>query len=475
MNKALYTRILYFIVTVILIVIGVQMFWNYKQYESEKQQLIRDMQTSLDLAVSNYYSGLVSKNNKCYVNEKTIFLENDFKKLGDDHFSAESIFGSKTIDSTFFPTNDSLNAIIVFKNDTVISSNPARQIKMDSLRFEAISNLTSEIMMSLAVDSINIKKLDTLVRQELSRKRIKNLNHFLTVSDITQKQDTLHEASVQSRSELLPLHKEVVLSFDNIAITVLKRNMFALLLSLIFVVAVISLLLYLLYVINKQKALDIIKNDFISNITHEFKTPIATISAAIESVRFFNTDPQKTANYLDITAQQATRLSIMVEKLLETATLDSNDLELHLEHIDLGQLCSRIVASQKLNCGGKAIVFEISSTRNFMVNGDVFHLENAVTNIIENAIKYGGEEINIKISDNNGFVNIAVADGGYALSKKYLPHIFDKFYRIPTGNTHNVKGFGIGLFYSKAIVEQLGGTITVALKPTVFNITLPYV
>ena len=240
--------------------------------------------------------------------------------------------------------------------------------------------------------------------------------------------------------------------------------------------AVILCLFYLLKIINKQKELAEIKNDLISNITHEFKTPITTVSAAIEAINTFNAidDKEKTKKYLAISSSQLKKLHQMVEKLLETATLDSEKLLLQKEEIDVVSLVKNIALKNDFNSEKKSIQFA-SSADKLLVYLDPFHFENAISNLIDNALKYGGNEIEVHINRVLDTLEITVADNGNEIEKNQREKIFDKFHRIPKGNTHNVKGFGIGLYYTKKIVEKHDGKIQLlpSLTNTIFKITLP--
>ncbi|WP_455169637.1 sensor histidine kinase, partial [Aegicerativicinus sediminis] len=231
------------------------------------------------------------------------------------------------------------------------------------------------------------------------------------------------------------------------------------------------------YIIKHQKQLAEIKNDLISNITHEFKTPIATISAAIEGIKNFNSenDPEKTGRYLDMSYQQLGKLNVMVEKLLETATLDSDKLTLELEPVNLNILLESLIRQHQLGQVEKQFSAQIPSEQ-IVINADPFHIENAIGNIIDNAVKYGGNKIEIHLSKNERNTVIEISDSGTRLTPQQMNAIFEKFYRVGEGNVHNVKGFGIGLYYTKKIIEKHHGTIdaTQGNGKTIFRINLPH-
>ena len=234
----------------------------------------------------------------------------------------------------------------------------------------------------------------------------------------------------------------------------------------------------MLKIIQQQKELAAIKNDLISNITHEFKTPIATVSTAIEAIENFNVidDKQKTQKYLTMSAVQLKKLHQMVEKLLETATLDSEQLMLKKETLDVVAMTEKLVNKYQLLSKNKTLIFS-SNLQPIYLNIDVFHFENVISNLIDNAIKYGGSTIEIHINSILKSVEISIADDGDGIEKNQQEKIFDKFYRVPKGNTHDVKGFGIGLYYCKKIVEKHRGILVLSSNnnQTIFKITLPHV
>jgi len=248
------------------------------------------------------------------------------------------------------------------------------------------------------------------------------------------------------------------------------------LLSTLLILSVVSCLFYLLKIINRQKQVSQVKNDLISNITHEFKTPIATIGVALESIKSFNTleDKEKTKSYINMSGEQLTKLNTMVEKLLETATLDSEKLTLNKEELNLVDFVTSITDKHHFLPEDKSLTLEHSHNI-IPINIDVFHFECALNNIIDNAIKYGGNTIAIYLNKTQKLTTISISDTGTSLTKAHKDKIFEQFYRVPKGNTHDIKGFGIGLYYAKTIIEKHQGTIILDLSKshTTFKITLP--
>ena len=254
-----------------------------------------------------------------------------------------------------------------------------------------------------------------------------------------------------------------------------------LLVSLAFMLTLIFSFYYTISTIFKQKKLSEIKNDFISNMTHEFKTPISTISLAVEVLndRSVEKSQERISNYVKMIGDENKRLSLLVENILQTAILDKGEFKLKIQNIDIHTLIEQSIHNINLQVENKdgEIHTELNAVR-AVIQADRIHLTNIIFNLIDNALKYSKENPVIKIttsSDDEG-VFISVQDNGIGISKENQKRIFDTMYRVPTGNIHNVKGFGLGLSYVKAVVEKHGGSIKVESelgKGSTFTLYLP--
>jgi two-component system phosphate regulon sensor histidine kinase PhoR len=240
---------------------------------------------------------------------------------------------------------------------------------------------------------------------------------------------------------------------------------------------------YTINVILKQKRLSEIKNDFINNITHEFKTPISTISLSAEVLLNPNiiSEPERLKNYAKIIQEENNRLKNQVDKVLQLATLDKDTLKLENEDVDLHELIEQSVKSFGLivqQREGK-IVCKLNAEKHTFF-GDKVHISNILYNLIDNAIKYSPVKPEILISTNQykEGIEISIKDNGIGISKEGQKHIFDKFYREPTGDVHDIKGFGLGLNYVKTIVEAYNGKVKLITKEnegSTFVIKLPLI
>ncbi|MDF2190486.1 ATP-binding protein [Paraflavitalea sp. CAU 1676] len=231
--------------------------------------------------------------------------------------------------------------------------------------------------------------------------------------------------------------------------------------SLILLTIVVLALWYLLRIIRREKKLSAIKNDFISNISHELKTPIATITAAVDALEGFGAlqCPEKTKRYLNISREELQRLTEMVNKILNLSVYERQDFALNPEAIDVNEMVESITSRHTL-AGSKEIAFHyLNLAGTTSVQADRVHLYNVVNNLIDNAVKYSADKVVIDICfyRENGYNFISVKDDGIGIAAGDLQHVFDKFYRVPSGNIHKVKGYGLGLNYVKHIIERHGG------------------
>jgi signal transduction histidine kinase len=260
----------------------------------------------------------------------------------------------------------------------------------------------------------------------------------------------------------------------------IKKIIVKVLISLALIANLILAFQFLIKIIKQQKQLADIKDDFIDNLTHEFKTPIATISAAIEGMQKFNAleNKEKTARYLEISKSELTRLNDMVTKLLNISVYEKNNLTLSLHHVDLVQLVSDVMTMEKFRAV-KPVKFTVDIAEDVRhITADPLHFKNVLINLVDNAVKYSNDAVDITfigLNIKNQLV-LKVNDNGIGIPANQLKHVFDKFYRVPTGDLHNVKGSGLGLSYVRSVVEAHGGTISVNSEINVrteFIISIP--
>lgn len=230
----------------------------------------------------------------------------------------------------------------------------------------------------------------------------------------------------------------------------------------------------------RQRRLAEAKNEFISNITHELKTPVATVGVAIEALKNFNAmqDPQRTKEYLDISSNELQRLSLLVDKVLKLSMFENQEVELQYEPVNLGQLVKEVKSSLKLQMEKNQAAITVHTGGNLDMQGDRLHLQSVVFNLLDNALKYGKGQpvIDVSVKGNEESVILKVADNGIGIAPEYIDKVFEKFFRVPHGDTHNAKGYGLGLSYAAQVIKKHNGTIAVESRKgegTTFIITLP--
>lgn len=334
--------------------------------------------------------------------------------------------------------------------------------------------------------------LDSLLKNELSGKGIDidyeyGVMHplqdrFLLITDI-EKQEDLAQSELKAAlfpNDIYVNDSLITVDFPGKQGYLLSKVWSAMVSSGFLVLVILFCFGYSIRTIVRQKKLSEMKNDFINNMTHELKTPIATVSLAVEALNDKDIEQSKLrSKYIKVIGEENKRLGDQVEKVLQIAAIDRRDYNLRQEILrmsDMVKSAAEHIAIQVEQRGGRLNMIE--KAENDMVNGDEMHLTNIILNLLDNANKYSPEAPNITLrtaSDDEDFI-ISIHDKGIGMSKEQQKHIFEKFYRVSTGDVHNVKGFGLGLAYVHRIVEAHGGRIFVDSEPgkgSKFSITLP--
>lgn len=337
--------------------------------------------------------------------------------------------------------------------------------------------------------------LDSILSSELRKQTVTAKYKFYLTSlypgsshhsDLTFPEITTDSIGVVYKISLSPSKRFIdpeylVIRFPNQKGDVFK-DMWALLITSATVIIILIFSFYYIMANNlKQKKLSVIKNDFISNMTHEFKTPISTISLASEMLddSSISQTPEKQHRYIKMIRDENKRLSVLVESILQTSILDKGEFILKLSEIDVHEIVNTAINNTQLLIAQRhGSVQTYLHAANHKLQADRVHLTNIIFNLIDNAIKYSKENPEIIISTYNTSegIMIEVKDNGIGISKENQRKIFEKFYRVPTGNVHNVKGFGLGLSYVLAVVLKHNGTISVNSefgKGSTFKVHLP--
>lgn len=250
----------------------------------------------------------------------------------------------------------------------------------------------------------------------------------------------------------------------------------------LFMSAMVLLAFWFMYKnLRDQLQLAILKNDFVSNMAHELKTPVATVSVAIEALKSFDVldNPQKTSEYLTISSLELNRLSLLIDKVLRINLFESGKWQLEMKDVDLSGLTQEVLQAQQLQVSRVKGTLEFVQAKNpIWVKGDKIHLMSVLYNLIDNAIKYRREvpHIIIQLEESEKQVVWKVTDNGLGIDEKFTEKIFEKFFRVPQGDRHDVKGYGLGLSYVSEVVQKHGGKILVQSEPgkgSTFTIVLP--
>jgi two-component system, OmpR family, phosphate regulon sensor histidine kinase PhoR len=375
-----------------------------------------------------------------------------------------------------------------------ISEDALDKIRKTNLKIELMNQAFSELAegQQAILDRLDTAQVKTLLKSQLFERGITQdfelglLNEGGEIIGIGPVPDANILKSQGIQAKLFP---NDILGKDNFLYVyfpyknnhVLRQVWLPISSSLVFILVIIFCFVYAIQVILRQKALSDIKNDFINNMTHEFKTPLATVSLAVEALQDpeLSTQDKFRARYLGIIKDENKRLVSQVEKVLQAAALDKKDFKLKIETINLAELLESSldhISLQVEKKGGRIEFF--NQLRHPEIEGDAFHLTHIVNNLLDNANKYSKEVPLIKVHavDDGDRAIVTIEDNGIGMSKEAQKKIFDKFYRVPTGNLHDVKGFGLGLSYVKTMLEAHHGEIYVHSEPgkgSKFTINLP--
>jgi len=370
--------------------------------------------------------------------------------------------------------------------------------RMES-KFNKLNSLMNKLTFQIndrnksLLERIPPKVLDSIIYKEFIARSIpadyiygikqiskKNYEYASSNADTNQLLKSNYSVSLFP-NDILKKNEQLTISFPR-KYEFLFYSLWPLLISaVVFSIIMVIGFIYVMRTVLTQKKLAEIKSDFINNMTHEFKTPIATISIANESLKNpkVYSSPEKLDYYTSVIRDENKRMLRQVEVMLQMAQLEKGELKLKHELLKMEEVVEEAINSSLLSVENKNGKIELKVTEEMApITGDRNHLINVISNLIDNAIKYSNEapQIVVSIKNNLDNITIAVKDNGIGMTKEVQKRIFDTFYRATTGNLHDVKGFGLGLSYVRAIVEQHQGTISVESeinKGSTFTIQLP--
>jgi two-component system phosphate regulon sensor histidine kinase PhoR len=541
MNKKIIILVIVIISIALVGLVGIQLYWiknalavkeaNFDRsvneamtnvvYKLEKLEVANRIQNRIKKGSSNntMFSSIDSINNMFVKEMQSMANDFNIQKASYLNYTSKkvSIEYTETIPGRVIKHIDS-NIVVVHNNDSLKKSkSEVRPVSVPEYylptnHFDSISDkidkfikksfLVSDVFDEMfnnkynrsIEDRISPDKLDSLIHVELNSKDIHTDYEFgifssekngLVVTKTGKYDKELMGKSVAFNlfpSDLFKAPEYLLIYFPKKETYLFTQTWLMLIIAALLIVFIILSFIYTIRTIIKQKRLSEMKNDFINNMTHEFKTPISTISLACQALT--DDDILKSEmlykNYLNVIGDENTRLGVMAEKILQTAVLEKGQIKLKKEPMDIHFVINEVIKNIRLQVEVKngEIITDFNAKSN-IVNADKIHVTNVIYNLVDNANKYSPEKplIVIATESNETGVYISIEDNGIGISHSNLKKIFDKLYRVPTGNVHNVKGFGLGLSYVKTIIEMHNGTVDVESelkKGSKFTIYLPF-
>lgn len=375
-----------------------------------------------------------------------------------------------------------------------------QQFKMIKKEIEKKEDFITELAFSMVFNDepienrIDSAMVNKIIHQELAINGITTdfqyavripQNNRLVASEISNLDanilNTRHK-TVLFGSDPFNRSAELLLYFPNQRKYLLSKMWLMLSSSLVFILVTIICFAITIYTIFRQKQLSEMKTDFINNMTHELKTPISTISLASEMIKAHSSSTSNSPilKYSNIIFDENKRLGKQVDRVLQMAVIDRGEMKLEIDELNIHDIISAATQKVRLKVAERngKIANELTAD-NAVISGDKVHITNVIYNLLDNANKYTSEKPTINIATRNfgNGIEIDIEDNGIGMSSDQQNKIFDKFYRVPTGNVHDVKGFGLGLSYVKKIIDAHGGTIKVKselAKGSLFTIFLPF-
>lgn len=415
-------------------------------------------------------------------------LADSMKKLGGSFVSLPMIRAAKTLQDRMSKMDSAHKVKMVPSDKLFLTKNPVQTTAT------ATATVGSPIIRFLSSnktinDSIPVRMVDSAYRTELGKtnKKLKFAILFESYKDsIPNKWNFKNDSSNAVITDKVFVGYSTPYSyqakFERTNAYVLNKMQMQIGGSVLLLLLVAGSFIMLYRNLLAQQRLAEIKNDFISNITHELKTPIATVGVAIEALRNFNAmqSPERTKEYLDISAAELQRLSLLVDKVLKLSMFEKQQIELNKEPFDLKELMEETMKIMKLQFDKhKATVHFSVSENSFMIEADKLHITSVIYNLLDNALKYGGNKPVIDVAlnmPNSDLIELIVSDTGIGIASQHQGKIFDKFFRVPTGDKHNIKGYGLGLSYVSEVVKTHKGTIQLNSEPgkgSTFIVQLP--
>jgi two-component system phosphate regulon sensor histidine kinase PhoR len=489
MKQAKNTVTLFLMISSVVLLIALQFFWLKSSYEKAFFDFRRESSILFRATVFNLRDSLFVKNIEPVKADSAEYFK--AKDLRSDSFNiklrtADTLkFGQKM--EIFISSTETLDSNVNFFKPLASSINKLDRRRNFIIRMGpdtlSLDTLTKQYRETLGQSGILIPfhVQHTFIQgptAKLSR-RLGMLDEFNSQVEF-EKPKPYEDTLVTDRVNLNPIHTYTAV-FPGIRTSILKEITAQILFSAFLTFVIVTSFVITYRSLRSQQRLNDLKNDFINNVTHELKTPIATVSVALEALKDFHAldNPERTQEYLSIAQNELNRLTLMTDKILKASAFETQGVSFTPQKIDLNTLIKQVLSSMKLVFEkSKHVVNYTPEGKDFELNGSELHLTNVIYNLLDNALKYdrANSIIELKLKNSESQLEFSIRDQGIGIAKEYQKKIFEKFFRVPTGDVHNVKGYGLGLNYVASVVKRHGGKIDVESevgKGSLFIIRLP--
>ncbi|SKC71490.1 two-component system, OmpR family, phosphate regulon sensor histidine kinase PhoR [Ohtaekwangia koreensis] len=491
--------ILILMVSSIVLLITLQVFWLQNSYEKAFYDLRRQTNTIFRNTVLTLRDSAFSKN------IQAVSVDSLGPKLTLAMPGESAAFGLRDSVKSIAAQNQNVQVYISTQYGDSVSKDELKPVVagIQNIRFRSAKGYAKNFIVRLGADTLNSDSLQHQFKRALASESlaipftIKHIQHiplerseffpdfghkeFIRERGRSDTQETIFSDTLHSEPVRLNPAHHYTASMTGIRSTVLAEITPQILFSAFLTITILIAFIVMYLNIRSQQRLMALKNDFISNVTHELKTPVATVSVAIEALRSFQakSNPKLAAEYLDIAQSELNRLTLMTDKILKTSIFENHGIDFKPEPINLDETLQQVLASMKLIFEKRgAAVNYIKEGNDFEMQGSSLHVTNVIHNLIDNALKYSLKNpfILITLKNSSDKLTLLVEDRGIGIPKEYHKKIFEKFFRVPTGDVHNAKGYGLGLNYVASVIKSHGGKIEVESEVGVgslFRIALP--
>lgn len=452
---------------------GIVGIWLYGGYVNKREIFLAEVERTLFNAIQAYYDEhqhIISENrNQNVSKEGEIFASRIKSMYGDiDQTKIQNLWDSLA--------RERVRRYVERRESKKEAGEPTPIIPafmLQNINFNDSTLAEINLLLTDALASKGIKtpvQIDTKVIQESRRTHGK---YRLNIEK---------DGTILTRPILVnPAEDEyLVAQFKQPVLYLLGKMATQVVLSVLLILALIGAFIYLLWTINRQNKLALLRKSFVNNMTHELKTPVATVMAAIESIQRYGArdDKDKMEKYLNISHRELQHLANMIEKVLQLDIDEVTGVSLQKTNVDLVQLLKEGIEIALLGMQKGISIDFVSDLQSLYINADSAHLKNVISNLFDNAIKYsrGSVKIQVGLKEEKDSAILSISDNGQGIDPIYFKDIFEMFFRVPNGNLHTVKGFGLGLAYVKQVIKQHGGDIKVDSilgKGTIFILSIP--